>query len=607
MSNIKDPQRFAELEYTLEEYFSNKVSRVMTDVQKDLHDKQFNEMEAYRNSAAGRLASYNYDKTGDTTMFVLKHLGEWNSKTVEDYVSMCQQKLQNDEGFQKDLLTMAAEWRNAVVAQIGRDRYDQLSQQLGGDLAYAYVATRMDDMMMQKLVNDGMPRDTADYIIRKAAQGSLWGLEQELSKSPLAREIEEKGEAAFNPGKGAKFAGMLGGSVLDAASLGVTSWASLATFVGGDMLVSSFFSDNPASEQKEMTMEAAISKGVFGSDTNVFTGFRQQTASLLGTDNQYLNTLNSKLNNKITAPSKPFMKTNIYNTSKPAWQPTTLPGKPADRTTEKYEDVPLVVAPGQEDAYLASKTQQPSQTQVEEKTTEMREEGDQSGYGVQSVSQSETTETVSASQTTEEESQQQTSGNRNGWDQLLQATGLDGISDVGKNLPYVVSMLPDVLVGMFTGKTQSLNMKNTLMPLAAIFAGMFVKNPILKLALIGFGGANLLNKAGKESISWQQGQSQQIQNVRPQYRQYADEALNPRITNPVLQGTTLIANIDKVPCNIQLTQTVVDANQSGALPLNTLANAVLARYDAMQARAQQQYGQVEQQSQSQTETIHRTR
>lgn len=77
----------------------------------------------------------------------------------------------------------------------------------------------------------------------------------------------------------------------------------------------------------------------------------------------------------------------------------------------------------------------------------------------------------------------------------------------------------------------------------------------------------------------------------------------------MLQGTTLIANIDKVPCNIQLTDNVVAAYQAGALPLNTLANAVLAKYDAQHLAVQRQYGEVEQQARqlNQIETVHRSR
>ncbi len=636
MSNIKNPQRFAELEYSLQKYFDGKVASVMAAVKNDLQKKQVDELRNYQKSAAGILTSVDSNGMSMNSGYDrLKLTGQWNSKTVEDYVQMVNTKLIKDGKVQKDFAMLAAEWRAAVVKEIGRPRYDQLSNQLGTDLAYAYVGQRMDDLMMNKLVKDNMPKSTAEYIIRKTAQGSIWGLGQELNKSPLAREIEERGEKAFKPSKGAKVAGKLGGSVVDAATLGIGSWKSFAYYVGGDVVINSIMGGKKPEQQKELAMEAAISKGVFGSNTNVFTGFRQQSSKLQGKDNQYLNSLNSKLNNKIATPFKPLMSFNLLDNSKTAWKPMAIPGAPkvADRSQGKYKDVPLIVAPGQEDAYLAAKAKaeaqekaakekksEPKQTKAEKSTaTDSKTEAQSSETKTEGTKQTEST-----SQNQSEQSQQSRSSDNsslattasNGWEQLLQASGMKGIGGTMSNLGYVISMLPDVLIGMFTGKTQSLNMKNTMMPIASILLGMFVKNPILKMALIGLGGANLLNKAGKESLNWQKedaqqarGQAQNAGYAQTQYRQYADEPLNPRITNPVLQGTTLIANIDRVPCNIQLTQNVVAAYQAGALPLNTLANAVLNKYDANRMAAQQQYGQVEQQAiqQQQTEVIHRSR
>ena len=86
-----------------------------------------------------------------------------------------------------------------------------------------------------------------------------------------------------------------------------------------------------------------------------------------------------------------------------------------------------------------------------------------------------------------------------------------------------------------------------------------------------------------------------------QYRHYPDEPLNPRITNPVLQGNMLVATIDRVPCTIQLSQTVTDAYRAGALPLNTLANAVLVQSDRLRQMASDNYDN------GQQETIVRTR
>ena len=90
--------------------------------------------------------------------------------------------------------------------------------------------------------------------------------------------------------------------------------------------------------------------------------------------------------------------------------------------------------------------------------------------------------------------------NENGWDELVRSLGLDGIGDVAGNLGYILAMLPDILLGVFTGRTQSLGLKDNLLPIASIVAGMFVKNPMLKMLLIGLGGANLLNKAGHEVL-----------------------------------------------------------------------------------------------------------
>ena len=61
--------------------------------------------------------------------------------------------------------------------------------------------------MIEKMVKDRMPTSSADYIIRKAAQSSLFGLPYELNKSPLAAEIEAKGEAAYKPSRTEKAAG----------------------------------------------------------------------------------------------------------------------------------------------------------------------------------------------------------------------------------------------------------------------------------------------------------------------------------------------------------------------------------------------------------------
>ena len=266
---------------------------------------------------------------------------------------------------------------------------------------------------------------------------------------------------------------------------------------------------------------------------------------------------------------------------------------------KEADDVPLIIAPEHRAEYKATQAkrnqEQPKpkpkeNTPTVERTTETQ---------VQPVKEQK--EVAQTQPEAQQEQPQQT--NQNGWSGLLSSVGLNGISDIGHNLGYVLAMLPDMLVGIFTGKTKSLGLKDNMLPLASIVAGMFVRNPILKMVLIGMGGLNLLNKAGHEAldshngVSYGQGGNT---NVRGNYKVYEDEALNARISQPQIKGNCLIATIDKVPCTIALPDRVVDAYNQGALPLNTLANAVLAKNDQMRQIAAENYAASEQQAQTRT-------
>lgn len=586
MSTIKNPTRFAELEYCLQGYFDGKLAPVMKQVRDDLTHKQLEERGRYQSSLAGVLASDN--PYADNTEFVLKQTGKWNSKTTEDYLAMCNQKIWKDKNIVKDLALLAGEWRNAVVKEIGRSKYDALSKACGEDLAYAYVAQRMEDLMIGKLVKDNTPKSTMDYILRKAAQNSIWGLQEELLKSPLTAEIEARGEKVYKPSKTEKFAGRATASVVDAVTMGgIGSWKSLATLVGSDMALGYILDSKKGNgeQRKEQAMELSISKGVFGQNGNAFTGFRSQAKKVNATDNGYVKTLNSKLHNKIHIPQKAFTPM--------AWTDNSFKfpfqKEQEKRNDPKYKNVPLIVAPGKEDAYLEEKAKHDA-AKVAEAERIIKERNETEALQ----------EDAEQQQSEDTQQEQPERDNSNGWEGLLKNFGLNGFSDIGNNLGYVIAMLPDILVGLFTGKTQSLGLKDNMMPIAAILAGMFVKNPLLKMTLIGMGGANLLNKAGHEALANKResndGNAVSYDNTTSQavqYKSYPDEPLNPRIAYPVLQGNCLVATIDRVPYTIQLPEHVVGAYQAGALPLNTLANAVLAKSDQMRQMAEHNYGEQE--------------
>ena len=592
MEGIKHSRQFAETEALMDNYFVCHIAPVMKQTQAYLNEKQGEEMMEYSTSLGGILSMMATagQPLGDLYQ-TLKVTGEWNSKTTEDYIAMCREKIVSSEDMQQDIAYIAGQWRDAAVQEVGRERYDELSEKLGCDLAYAYVDYRVEQLMIDRLVKERMPKSSAEYIIRKAAESSLLGLPQVLGRSPLAEEIEARGEAAYRPSKVEKGVGWALGASADAVMLGgAGSWATFAKFIGADAAISAVAGHLETDKPEAPTVEACISKGLFGSDSDVFASFRQEAASIPSQENGTISEANNQLHKKI--PIGGFDFTEWMKTGNTQWWPDF--GE--NEREERYKDVPLVIAPGQEEAYLRDMERQAVAEEVQPlQESEQREESETESHDQNIDGDS----TAVIGQESPQAQAVQT--NEGGWDGLVRSMGLDNLDNITGNLGYVMAMLPDILLGAFTGKTQSLRLKDNLLPMASIVAGLFVRNPLLKILFIGLGGANLLNKAGHEALERKRSGGLTAGGRETQYRQYPDEPLNPRIANPVLQGCTLIATIDHIPCTVQLSPTVADAYKAGALPLNTLANAVLAQSDRLNTLASQNYDN------SRPETVVRTR
>lgn len=170
-----------------------------------------------------------------------------------------------------------------------------------------------------------------------------------------------------------------------------------------------------------------------------------------------------------------------------------------------------------------------------------------------------------------------------GWEGVLSQNNSGSFSDVTANLGYVIAMLPDMLINMFTGKNQNFRFENNLLPIASIFGGMFVKNPFIKMLMVGLGGASLVNSAGNELLSYDNPDKNKV------YRNYPDEPLNSRLSDPAVKGSSLFVDIDNTPMVINISKNAAIAYRDGYLPLNTLANKVLKIYDQQMQAAETNY------------------
>lgn len=348
MDGIKYSRQFAEMERLVSDYFHCHLAPVMSKTQTFLTKKQGEEMREYSTSLGGILSAMASaaQPMGDPYQ-VLKVTGEWNSKTTEDYIGMCKAEITGSKEIQQDLAYMAGQWRDTVVREIGRERYDELSEQLGGDLAYAYMDYRVEELMIDRLVKERMPKSSADYIIRKAAESSLLGLSQTLNRSPLAEEIEARGEAAYRPKGWEKGAGRVLGATADTVMMGgVGSWATLAKFVGVDVAISAVASHFEPEKSPKLSVEQCISKGVFGSERNVFTDFRKEAATVQAGDSALIVAANEQLKKKTPVMNFNFLEWMQAPKFTP-FQMSEMLGhhEKKNERAERYKDVPLIVAP----------------------------------------------------------------------------------------------------------------------------------------------------------------------------------------------------------------------------------------------------------------------
>ncbi len=587
MAEPKNIDALVEVEYCLGRYLDSNIAGIMDDVRSDLTRKQGEERAEWNLSLGGILsamADASHCAPGiDTSSQILKATGEWNSKTTEDYLVMCKEAVVKDKELYHDIVDLTIEWRKAMVESIGRERYDRASKQIGCDLASAYVDYRLQQTMIDRLIDKETPKSTAEYIIRKAAGESLFGLPYTLNRSPLEAQIAAEAEAKYKANGwewgGAKAASF---AIDTVATMGCGSWANLAklagvevVFAGVEAYVDSKKKDNT------ITIEQCISRGVFGSgeDENIFDSIKAKAGWLDAANSEGVARINSNLKRPVgTFSLGGFISRGATTLFAPL---AALAGnfkkaisQTAQNAAQQSQQGNDVSSTRNAEAELAARSSNPTSEQPMEYNTRKEAENPD-----------------------DDKIRQEQEANQAGWGSLMSDLGFTGLGDIGHNLGYVIAMMPDILVGMLTGKTQSLHLRDNLIPMASVVAGLFVKNPVLKMVLIGMGGLNLVNKAGHESLERHNNPD------GPRFKRYDDQELNPRITGPVINGNCLVANIDRTPCSVMLPDNVVAAYQSGALPLNTLANAVLARHDTNSLMAQENYRAATQENQSQTRQI----
>lgn len=512
-----------------QDVFTSKIVPIMNKVRDELNSKRADELRRHSTSFGALMAGAAGPDGGmaatDAYNDRLKYIGEWNSKTVEDYINMVKAELK------KQHITV-----DAVTEK----------------------------KMVDYLVHQQMPKSSAEYILQKAAKGSIFYIPQRVRTSSMQDHINKKAEEKYNPSFLEELAGNVGSWLANAA----TTWGTGGFFGQFALDVTSEATEHLSQGQQQKYLaqqrqqakkeiaaankrKANIPQWMF--DQMGFSKVAQATDKQLAVALDWANKngqrYRSKVNQAINAGER---------TVKANGKTSQLSVSDATFRAMQYEAFAKVIQKEQAERKNGKDAVRFSNVAEANENIETRQE---------------VPENTSANTTNENEA----TGDYSGWDNLLGTPlGLSGTGDTLQHLGLTLSMLPDMLVGVFTGRTKSIGLnQETMMPLAALVSGTFVSNPMVKIPLMLYGGASLFNTVGQEALAdYRKGNSSQPTH---KYKRYADEELNKRLNNPQIEENVLLVDMDNVPRLVTLPQSVIEAYKEGALPLNTIANRILAQ------------------------------
>ena len=577
---------------------------------------------------------------------IINETGKWQNKGFDWVIEKTVEDLTNKKNADKgeDINNIVNGLRTAIVENIGEKKYKELCKKYKVDIAEAKFQMILSDKMEAYMIKRNMPKSDIDYIIRKLLNDTIAGsIVQGAAprKTEADINIDEKARKQYNASlitKGTATALSYGldgitlgqGNVIKAIGIGVGADIGLkAVGTTANWGYNKFWGHTQESYD--------LDKDIYGASTSK-EDINKAKKSAKSTEIQKI--ANLSLNNKIRQKYSPSEATAISKNYERAGDPDlilkaikeagikvssrAIPQHMKDKDlkenyrlacyfmgqltemkmsgakTIKVGDTTLTEA---QVAQRAHDYAYQAQEQVKEiKARELEEKRkneiddlvvDENG-DVRLVSYARDSKkgqelaAAEASQSQQQQNQQMVNDQMNngfgGWASML-GWGGGELPTTPQNMSQVISAIPDLLVGMFTGKNKHLKLSECFFPIAAIMGAMFFKNPIIKLLLFLAGGMMLFQKA-KNNMN-----EENKQNEYRSYKRIPDEPLNPRIKNPVMKGNTLVANIDDCPYVITVSDQAVDAYHKGYIPINALSNKVLEVFDRQQGQIQSDFNQ----------------
>ena len=633
----KDFTGIASMEAMLEKYIDNSIIPVFNKKTNELDKKQKEEYYKHLEQHS-KYPQLNPQMSSVIAVNTLNQKAKWQNKGFDWVVGETNSEFKKPkyEKQRQDIGTLLSNYKDALIYYLGEKKYNELSKKYGVDLATAKYEKLLFNKLEEQMIKHKMPKSEIEYILKKSFKDSLYNFLTPVVSSDNRPEqdknIENAAVERYDASWTSEGISGISSSLLNSTIVPMGVGASIMWGIGitaTDKAYKYFFnSDNDKDD---------LDKEIYGENVSK-ADFDKAKKSAKSTEIQKI--ANLSLNNKIRQKYSPSEATAISKNYERAGDPDlilkaiketgvkvssrAIPQHMKDKDlkenyrlacyfigqltemkmsgakTIKVGDTTLTEAQVAQRAhdYAYQAQEQVKEIKARELEEKRKNEIDDlvvDGNGdvklvayARDSKKGQELAAAEASQSQQQQNQQMVNDQMNngfgGWASML-GWGGGELPTNPQNISQVISSIPDLLVGMFTGKNKHLKLSECFFPIAAIMGAMFFKNPIIKLLLFLAGGMMLFQKA-KNSMS-----EENKQNEYRSYKRIPDEPLNPRIKNPVMKGNTLVANIDDCPYVITVSDQAVDAYHKGYIPINALSNKVLEVFDRQQGQIQSDFNQ----------------
>ena len=326
MTNKKERQEIAQLEYFFGKYFDAHIAPVADKAVKDADATFLKEYDKMVKDS-GVLGGLNLGGTMSSTTIGKMHTLDSYQNYWSNIQKSFQKRFDASPEFRNDLGNLINAYQKTMISCMGKEKYQAESKKYGQDFATWYVNNKLLEKSLNRMASHGAPKDAVEYLFQKGTQLSLLGLGQPSDWEGM-RMLQEK---QYQPSKTEKAAAYGVAGLMDFAIMPVGGMKTAVVATAASAGVDVVFSNNGSQE----SVDTMASKSLFG---NGYMLSETRKTVVDANESPFLAGLNNGMRKKVKMVSpSPLIKEALKGNEYP-WKESL-----ASWFVDRDDDIPSVV------------------------------------------------------------------------------------------------------------------------------------------------------------------------------------------------------------------------------------------------------------------------